>query len=332
MNGYGDGVEIMNARQALIERWLDAVLATGYQLSPLAGDASFRRYIRVHHDDQHSMLMDAPPEHEDVRPFLRVATLLANHGVRTPQVIAHNEVDGLLLLEDFGDTTWAAALQKGTALAPLLDNALQQLHRIQSIATTVDLPLFDAERMRRECALWTDWYMPHIAGVSLSEAEREHSLDAMMKLFSPLLDLPQVVVHLDFHSRNLMVPNGGMPLGVIDFQDAVIGPVTYDLASLLYDCYQDYPEALRQQWSHSFFIALPQQLQQAFDDAAHWHRCLRLTAMQRHIKAIGIFTRLAHRDGKRQFLEEIPLTRKHLDEEIVSCNVPALASFIFNQK
>jgi len=313
----------MNTRQALIEQWLDAVLATDYQLSPLAGDASFRRYIRVHHDGQQSMLMDAPPEHEDVRPFLRVASLLAHHGVHTPKVIAHNEADGLLLLQDFGDVTWAAALQQGAPLAPLLDDALQQLHQIQSIATTVDLPLFDAERMHRECALWTDWYLPRVAGVNLSETDREHTLAALMELFAPLLALPQAVVHLDFHSRNLMLPKAGMPLGVIDFQDAVIGAVTYDLASLLYDCYQDYPEAVRQQCSHAFFAALPDHLQQPFVDADHWHRSLRLTAMQRHIKAIGIFARLAHRDGKQQFLDEIPLTRKHLLEELLLFNAPA---------
>jgi len=242
-------------------------------------------------------------------------------------VIARNEVDGLLLLEDFGDTTWAVALQQGVALAPLLDDALRQLHRLQSIATTVDLPLFDAQRMRRECALWTDWYLPHI-GKPLAEGERERTLDAMLALFAPVLALPQVVVHLDFHSRNLMLPNDGMPLGVIDFQDAVIGPVTYDLASLLYDCYQDYPEALRQQWSYNFFAALPEQLRQAFDDAAHWHRCLRLTAMQRHIKAIGIFTRLAHRDGKQQFLDEIPLTRKHLREALPLFHTPKLLQIL----
>jgi len=128
--------------------------------------------------------------------------------------------------------------------------------------------------------------------------------------------LPRVPVHLDYHSRNLMLPAGGLPLGVIDFQDAVLGPVTYDLASLLYDCYQDYPESDRRHWSELFFSRFTTEATGFFENFETWHHALRLTAMQRHIKAIGIFARLAWRDDKRQFLDEIPLTHQHLMQEL----------------
>ena len=128
--------------------------------------------------------------------------------------------------------------------------------------------------------------------------------------------LPCVPVHLDYHSRNLMLPGDALPLGVIDFQDAVSGPVTYDLASLLYDCYQHYPEEVRRFWSRKFYDSLASVHRSMFDGFEMWHRTVRLTAMQRHIKAIGIFARLADRDGKLQFLDEIPLTRLHLLEEL----------------
>ncbi|MDQ6974368.1 MAG: phosphotransferase, partial [Mariprofundaceae bacterium] len=123
-------------------------------------------------------------------------------------------------------------------------------------------------------------------------------------------------------SRNLMLPPAGLPLGIIDFQDAVIGPVTYDLASLLYDCYQDYPESLRVAWGSIFFDGLPQQLKSSFTDVNHWHACVRLTAFQRHLKALGIFSRLAYRDNKQQFLDEIPLTQKHIRDEINVLSLP----------
>jgi hypothetical protein len=176
--------------------------------------------------------------------------------------------------------------------------------------------------MQRECDLYLDWYLPKLAGYVPSQVERDDFHAALLPSLSELASLPRVPVHLDYHSRNLMLPqidgHGGLPLGVIDFQDAVAGPVTYDLASLLYDCYQDYPEAMRRAFSEQFFASLASALSTRFDGFGDWHRLLRLTAMQRHIKAIGIFSRLAHRDGKRQFLEEVPLTRRHLCDEMLA--------------
>ena len=266
------------------------------------------------------MLMDAPPEKEDVQPFLRVLGWMAEAGLRTPSLVAQDAGQGFLLLEDFGDVTWAVHVQQGGDVAPLMKDALRQLQLLQAAVPQDVLPAFDVPRMQRECALYLDWYLPRVAAYTPSQAERDAFHAALLPLLSDIAALPRVPVHLDYHSRNLMLPQldglGGLPLGVIDFQDAVAGPPTYDLASLLYDCYQDYPEAMRRETSEQFFTSLPIALSAPFTDVDDWHHLLRLTAMQRHIKAIGIFARLAFRDGKRQFLDEIPLTRRHLRDEM----------------
>jgi hypothetical protein len=265
------------------------------------------------------VLMDAPPEKEDVQPFLSVLGWMAQAGLRTPALVAQDHEQGFLLLEDFGDVTWAIHLRRGGDVAPLMSDALRQLHLLQ-VARPEALPVFDVPRMQRECDLFLDWYLPQVAAYTPSQAECDAFHAGLLPLLTDLAALPRVPVHLDYHSRNLMLPQldgtGGLPLGVIDFQDAVAGPVTYDLASLLYDCYQDYPEAMRREVSGDFFASLPVVLSASFTDVDHWHRLLRMTAMQRHIKAIGIFARLAFRDGKRQFLDEIPLTRRHLRDEM----------------
>lgn len=273
------------------------------------------------------MLMDAPPGKEDTAPFLAVREWLHDAGVHTPELVTMDRQQGFLLLEDFGDVTWASHLAAGGERSPLFEDALRQLELLQQAPLdTVTLPLFDVARMQRECDLYLDWYLPRVAGIEPDETARQEFHQALLPHLQVLSALPRVPVHLDFHSRNLMLPDGGLPLGVIDFQDAVHGPVTYDLASLLYDCYQDYPEAERRDWSRRFFEALPQVTATTFDGFENWHQALRLTAMQRHIKATGIFARLAYRDGKLQFLDEIPLTRKHLLEEVraLGISVPLL--------
>ena len=258
--------------------------------------------------------MDAPPGKEDVTPFLNVRQWLETAGVRVPHLVAEDISQGFLLLEDFGDVTWAVYMSKHGDPSALLEDAIRQLGLLQSHSPDVDLAVFDVPRMQSECDLYLGWYLPHVAAYKPAEDECRIFHADLAPLLAEIAALPYVPVHLDYHSRNLMVPEDGLPLGVIDFQDAVTGPVTYDLASLLYDCYQDYPEAMRRAWSLRYFEGLPCDLRTFFPDFENWHRALRLTSLQRHIKAIGIFARLAYRDGKRQFLEEIPLTRKHVRE------------------
>ncbi len=318
-------------RQAQAAVWTEQVLNQTASLIPLAGDASFRRYFRVHAGGNAYVLMDAPPEREDVQPFLAVRNWMARAGLRVPQLVADNLAQGFLLLEDFGDRTWAFHLGSGGDISPLFADALRQLHVLQAAHPEPQLAVFDVPRMQRECDLYLDWYLPHVAKHTPSQTERKAFHATFLPLLENIAALPRVPVHLDYHSRNLMLPDGDSPgngrltLGVIDFQDALSGPLTYDLASLLYDCYQDYSETARRDVSGCFFAMLPKKQQAYFSGVDAWHRAVRLTAMQRHIKAIGIFSRLAHRDGKKQFLDEIPLTRKHLSEELAALGLLAEA-------
>jgi len=310
-----------NGRVDARQIWLREQLGEGFLISPLAGDASFRRYFRITSSGKRFVLMDAPPPHEDVRPFLNVLGWFEQAGLRVSRLEAADRQQGFLLLEDFGDATWATYRASGGDMTPLFDDALRQLHILQASTPPLELPLFDVARMQRECDLYLDWYLPRVAEITPTSDERETFHAALAAMLNRLAELPRVPVHLDYHSRNLMLPGGGLPLGQIDYQDAVTGPVTYDLASLLYDCYQDYPEAERRRWSRIFFNDLPEHLSGSFADFDAWHQALRFTALQRHIKAIGIFARLAHRDGKTQFLDEIPLTRKHLMDEMATLHM-----------
>lgn len=313
----------LDPRRIAAHHWAGGVLGGNCTIHSLAGDASFRRYFRIGHQGKSFVLMDAPPEKENVVPFLNIRRWLETVGVRVPHLVAEDIPHGFLLLEDFGDITWTVRLQDNPDPSLLLEDALRQLGLLQSHMPDFDLAVFDEIRMRNECDLYLDWYLPYVAAHKPSVDERRSFHDALAPMLADIAALPRVPVHLDYHSRNLMVPEDGLPLGVIDFQDAVMGPVTYDLASLLYDCYQDYSEVMRRMWSLRYFELLPHKPGPFFIDFTAWHRALRLTAMQRHIKAIGIFSRLTYRDGKRQFLDEIPLTRKHLREEMQALGVTA---------
>jgi len=303
-------------RSAARHNWLQRILTNPFEVQPLAGDASFRRYFRIFENQQSYVLMDAPPGHEDVRPFLAVRAWFERAGLRVSHLFAEDAQQGFLLLEDLGDVSWAGHCASGGDAGPLFTDALRQLHTLQASSAGFRLPCFDMARMRSECDLYLDWYLPKVAKLTPSQRQRSEFHAAMADSLTVLTALPQTPVHLDYHSRNLMLPQGRPPLGLIDYQDAVTGPATYDLASLLYDCYQDYAESERRKWSRYFFDGLPRALSAAFADFEDWHLKLRLTAWQRHIKAAGIFARLAYRDGKTQFLNEIPLTRKHLVDEM----------------
>ncbi|MDX8377965.1 MAG: phosphotransferase [Mariprofundales bacterium] len=313
-------------------QWLALILSTSsIKIVTLAEDASFRRYFRVYDTNKTWVLMDAPPKYEDLPRFLRLHAWLENIGIRVPICKAYDELAGFALLEDFGDTTWAAYRKQHNnddILQPLFADAIQQLLCLQAAdISSSSLPVFDVTRMQHECDLYIQWYLAKVVGYQMTIAEQENWHAALRPYWQQLAALPAVPVHLDYHSRNLMLAKHDLPLGIIDFQDAVLGQPSYDLASLLYDCYQDYPESLRQKYSHDFYHKLPSAIQTAFSDVHDWHKTLRLSAFQRHLKALGIFARLAHRDGKTKFLQEIPLTHQHLQDEIkfLGINIPFLS-------
>ncbi|MFN3462088.1 MAG: aminoglycoside phosphotransferase family protein [Oceanibaculum sp.] len=286
--------------------WQDATLFW------LPGDASFRRYARLTRGSETAMLMDAPPPVEDVRPFITVAEHLLRLGQRAPRILARDAQAGLLLLEDFGDTTFTRALAAGTPEEPLYRDALDLLiglHR-HADAASIALPAYDDALFLREAHLLTDWYLPAVAPAVAADANIEAARADLTQALTPLLALarqvPQTLVLRDYHVDNLMLLPGTQPgggpqgLGLLDFQDAVIGPVTYDLVSLLEDARRDVSPALAAAMLGRYAAAFPE-----IDPAALDLSC-RIMGAQRSMKIVGIFTRLSRRDGKHRYLTHIP--------------------------
>jgi aminoglycoside/choline kinase family phosphotransferase len=298
---------------------------------PVSGDASFRRYFRVmgRPEPQETarpfIVMDAPPEHEDCRPFVAIARHWHEQGIAVPQLIAEDLEQGLLLLEDFGDTLMLGALTQANADS-LYQNAMDELVAIQQATPPPDYPLppYDAELLDREMALFPDWLLTRKLGLELDNSERALLDTTFAFLRESALAQPTVTVHRDYHSRNLLIRPGTHRPGVIDFQDAVNGPVTYDLVSLLKDCYINWPADRVDRWAEGF-------RQQTRDAGLHnadrdsFHQWFELMGMQRHLKAAGIFARLDIRDGKSGYLADIPRTVCYLVR--ASSRQPALRHF-----
>ncbi|MDQ7990995.1 MAG: phosphotransferase [Candidatus Dactylopiibacterium sp.] len=294
-----------------IHLWLGSVLpGQEFTLSVASADASFRRYFRVTlADGSTRIIMDAPPAHEDCRPFVHVAALFGAAGAHVPQVHAQDLEQGFLLLSDLGSTTYLAALTPDNA-GTLYADALGALAAIQRASRPGVLPEYDRALLLRELMLFPEWYVARHKGVTLSEAETASLHDVFERILAVNLAEPRVYVHRDFHSRNLMLssPNPG----VLDFQDAVHGPITYDLASLLKDAYIHWDEEQTLDWLVRYWeigrrIGLP--VRSEFSD---FHRDYEFMGAQRHIKVLGIFARLYHRDGKDGYLKDMPLVMHYL--------------------
>ncbi len=284
-------------------------------LRPASSDASFRRYFRVAAAGAQSrtfIVMDAPPPQEDVRPFVHVAGLFRAAGVSTPDVLAQDPAQGFLLLTDLGDTTYLAALARARAAGDmrtcdcLMRDALTALVRLQG-ADGASLPPYDEARLRTELGLFPTWYVQRHLGAALSASEQT----ALAKVFDALLTnnlaQPTVPVHRDYHSRNLMVlPEGQGSPGVLDFQDAVSGPVTYDLVSLLRDAYIDWSEEQQLDWAIRYWEQARAAGLPVRPDFADFYLDFEWMGLQRQLKVLGIFARLHHRDGKDQYLGDLP--------------------------
>lgn len=271
----------------------------GLELAPLAGDASFRRYFRVRDDDICRVLMDAPPEQEDLRPFIDVAGRLHEAGVHAPAIDASDVERGYLLLEDLGDTLLRDVLTTDSAAAwmPRLFDLLECL------ATGVDatgLPDYDRRRLQDELELFPEWYLGRHKGIALSGTQLDVWEDLATRLLVAAERQPRAFVHRDFHSCNLLVGDHGA-LALIDFQDAVRGPVSYDLASLLWDRYISWPRDQIEAWIEAFRPRVaPDWAPERWLQAVDW------MGLQRNLKIVGIFARLHHRDGKTGYLELLP--------------------------
>ncbi len=304
-------------RQTELSAWLrDVPDLPAFTLTPASADASFRRYFRLTlaspdaRGNATLIAMDAPPPHEDCRPFVRVAGLLAAARVHAPAIHAQDVARGFLLLEDLGTTTYLSALREDNAQALYLD-AIDALVAFQARAPAGDLPPYDEALLRRELDLFGEWYVARHMGQRMTPEQRR-TLDAVFgQILANNLAQPRVFVHRDYHSRNLMVVPTGNP-GVIDFQDAVHGPLTYDLVSLLRDAYVEWDEARQIDWAVRYWErARAAGVPVDRDFGAFW-RDFEWMGVQRQIKVLGIFARLAHRDGKTGYLQDLPRVLRYL--------------------
>ncbi len=277
-------------------------------LRPASDDASFRRYFRLDASDPaHRSLiaMDAPPPMEDCRPFVAIARLFGEAGVKVPQVLAADLDAGFLLLEDFGSRTFLDAIDEASA-DTLHARASQALVTLQVASRPSVLPGYDRELLLRELMLYPEWYLARHKGVQLSDDERDTLQRAFELLLADNLAQPRVWVHRDYHSRNLMLlPDDDRP-GVLDFQDAVHGPITYDLVSLLRDAYLDWPEEREIDWAVRHWERARKAGLPVAADFGDFYREFEWMGLQRHLKVLGIFARLFHRDGKDRYLADMP--------------------------
>lgn len=309
-----------------LHAWLAATLpGQPFDLAPASADASFRRYFRLTFADgsPSRIVMDAPPEQEDVRPWLHVAELFRAAGAHVPEVLAQDLDQGFLLLSDLGSTTYLNALQPPAGQAPdlhraahLYADALGALAAIQCASRPGVLPEYDRALLLRELQLFPEWYIARHKGVTLTDKESATLDAAFEKILAVNLAEPQVFVHRDYHSRNLMLlePSAGLGAnpGIIDFQDAVYGPISYDLVSLFKDAYIRWDEdfildLLIRYWETARKLGLPVRA-----EFADFHRDFEWMGVQRHIKVLGIFARLCHRDGKDGYLADMPLVMDYL--------------------
>ncbi len=305
----------MDKRDSQIATFLASQGWAGVERRTLADDASFRRYERVSHNGRGAVLMDAPPEKENIRPFIAVAKILRQLKLSAPNVLAQDTEQGFLLLEDLGDDTYTRVLatspQREADLYLLATDLLIDLHRRFKTAGTV--PLYDDALLMTEAGLLLNWYLPAATGKPASESDRREYAKLWGVLFAQARDVPETLVLRDYHVDNLIwLPerDGVSACGLLDFQDAVIGPATYDLVSLLEDARRDIPPEIAKRCLNRYMAAFPNIDMDAFQ------RSYAILGAQRSAKILGIFTRLDRRDGKPDYLGHLPRVWRWLESDL----------------
>lgn len=302
-------------RQQQIKNWLAGLWpGRSFAMAPASADASFRRYFRATLDDGTTrIVMDAPPANEDCRPWLHVQQLFQAAAVHVPEVLARDLERGFLLLSDLGAKTYLQVLNAENAV-PLYADAIAALVRIQQASRPGVLPDYDAILLRRELDLFPEWFLARRHQIELGAAERQALAAVFDRILAVNLAQPKVFVHRDYHSRNLMYGDGsgaGNP-GIIDFQDAVFGPISYDMVSLLKDAYIEWDEDLALDWLVRYWEAARKAGLPVAADFGEFFRDYEWMGVQRHLKVLGIFARLCHRDGKDGYLKDLPLVARYL--------------------
>ena len=285
-------------------------------LRPASDDASFRRYFRIDaaaNQGASLIVMDAPPPQEDCAPFIHAAEVFARSSVSVPRIIAADSARGLLLLEDFGSSTFLSQLSASTA-PTLYTDAIDALIRLQMASRATNFPPYDRERLVRELQLFPEWYIGRHKGITLDAGEQAVLDAAFEAILQNTLAQPQTDVHRDFHSRNLMVLPGDRNPGILDFQDAVHGPITYDLVSLLRDAYIRWEEEQVIDWTVRYWERARKAGLPVRADFGDFYRDFEWMGLQRHLKVLGIFARLSHRDGKDRYLADLPLVLRYVQD------------------
>jgi hypothetical protein len=291
-------------RRDALSAWLAGQLpGEAFSLAPASADASFRRYFRVTLDGNTRIAMDAPPDREDSRPFIHVAKLMREAGVHVPEVLAADVAQGFMLLTDLGHTTYLKALTEDNA-DTLFGDAMDALVDWQLASRADVLPPYDHALLQREMDLFPDWYVARHLGITMTDSQRAALLSINKLLADSALAQPAVYVHRDYMPRNLMLaePNPG----VLDFQDAVYGPITYDVASLFRDAYLSWPEARVIDWVARYWERAKRARLPVDADFGAFYQSLEWMGLQRHLKVLGIFARIHYRDGKPGYLEDTP--------------------------
>ena len=297
-------------REQKLRDWLDE---NGYEkasIVDLSGDASFRKYYRVKKNNLSYVVMDCPPDKENLKSFISVTEKLHHAKINVPNLFDCDDENGFLVLSDLGDDLYSKKLDNETVYC-LYTDALEAIVKMQTHADCSELQPFD-ELYQEENNLFIDWFLGNHLEIDADNRYLDSLNVEFNKLNKLLEEIPQTFVHRDFHSRNLLVTDTNNP-GVIDYQDAVIGPLTYDLVSLLKDCYVSWDDGLVEDMLESFFTRIKSNDVNNISDFRYWFD---ITGLQRHIKAIGIFSRLNYRDNKNNYLQDIPRTYSYIDKTL----------------
>lgn len=301
----------MHERENALKVWLKNIIKQDdFNLTPLAGDASFRRYFRLEYNNLTWVVMDAPPDKEELEPFIHIATVLTQANVLTPEILAVDKEQGFLLLSDFGDQLLLGKLNTENS-NNFYQVAITTLNKIQNCSITdTKLLSFDKAFMLKEMGLCSEWFFNAYLSLNLQEEEQLLIKNTINWIAEEVSQQPIVFIHRDYHSRNLMITNN-QQLGVIDFQDAMRGPLAYDLVSLLKDCYISWPRAKVLEWVTYFYTNTPKAQTYSLPE---FIRAFDLCGLQRHLKVLGIFSRLYLRDNKPGYLKDLPLTLNYVLE------------------
>lgn len=303
----------MHNRKNALNKWLEKIVDdSSFTLKKLTGDASFRQYHRLHYQGYSRIIMDAPPNKEPISTFITVNAFLRKNGLRAPEVFAVDEAQGFAILEDFGDNLLLGQLSTETA-DTFYQSAITTLIKLQHcpLSSPNTFPPFDNAFILKELHLFTEWFLLGYLKINLTNAEKTLIQTSFNWISDEVSKQPQCLIHRDYHSRNIMILGNTVeaPLGLIDFQDAMIGPLTYDLVSLLKDCYIQWPKEQVMQWVYFFYehSRLAQSMSLAL-----FIRAFDISGLQRHLKVLGVFSRLYLRDNKPGYLNDLPLTLNYV--------------------